>query len=641
MPARPHPGSRFVFDLARSQSGVEARVLAGSSLLFLSLLLVGCRDEAKPAMPTPGDTGLPSQDSAIPPEDSGAAPIDADGDGYPEGEDCDDSRADVNPGAEERCDPDDVDEDCDGLADEADPDLVDGQNWYQDIDGDGYGDAADPGIRACEEPSGLIEDDTDCDDAHAEVYPGAPEICEDGLVNDCAGAGGECGWSGSFTDADADAVFNDGSSFSVVRSVDGSGDLDGDGVPDLAMGTPTRDFAERDQGAIYVERGPISSGAHIPGGDRVLQGATSYAWLGVQIAVLGDVDGDGYDDLLAGANGQDLAAGSAWLIHGPISSGSVDSQGDAVLAGKGPNDALGTAVSRAGDLDGDGLPDLLVGASGAGEGGAGRGAVYLLSGLVSGEVTPALDSLATVAASDLGDAVGRGDNLGPVGDLNGDGVEDLALGNPYDETGGVQAGACYLFYGPISGTRLTDDADQLLVGPDLYSGLGSTVEGSFDLDGDGLDDLALSSPWESGSVNLGGAVYLIVGPATASGLGGAQTTIRGLESEVVVGSIAVGDTDGDGQVDLLLGSGTSLSNGSSSITAVGLGGAWLFRSPGAGTFDTTSADAAFTGGSSTFGLEVALLGDQDGNGTAELVIVDSPARTTRGDSMYLFRSPGF
>lgn len=115
-----------------------------------------------------------------------AAPIDADGDGYPAEEDCDDSDPQIHPGQTEVCNGG-VDDDCDGLADDADPDvsIQAGVTWWPDGDGDGFG--AGPAQLSCVLPSGGLYDDTDCDDTNAASYPGAPEIC-DGQDNNCQGS---------------------------------------------------------------------------------------------------------------------------------------------------------------------------------------------------------------------------------------------------------------------------------------------------------------------------------------------------------------------------------------------------------------------------------------------------------------------
>ncbi len=110
----------------------------------------------------------------------GSSAVDADGDGYYSSSDCDDDDADINPGASEVCDG--VDNDCDGSVDVGSPD---GDVYYADDDGDGYGDA-DNSAFLCEGTSGYVSDDTDCDDSDASINPGASEVC-DGEDNDCDG----------------------------------------------------------------------------------------------------------------------------------------------------------------------------------------------------------------------------------------------------------------------------------------------------------------------------------------------------------------------------------------------------------------------------------------------------------------------
>lgn len=106
-------------------------------------------------------------------------PADADGDGFNELVDCNDSDGAVNPEADEKCD--DVDNDCDGLIDERG--ATDAPIWYVDGDGDGFGDP-EVTLAACDAPDSYIDNSDDCDDAQGSVYPGADELC-DGLDNDC------------------------------------------------------------------------------------------------------------------------------------------------------------------------------------------------------------------------------------------------------------------------------------------------------------------------------------------------------------------------------------------------------------------------------------------------------------------------
>jgi len=149
-------------------------------LLFLAIL--GCRDKDR----SPIDTGtVPTDDTGT--EDTGTEDtdtdqpeVDADGDGSSEDVDCDDSRSDIHPGADEVCDS--ADNDCDG---EIDEDATDASTWYEDLDQDGYGDAFSS-VNTCALPVGFVSNSDDCDPLDPSAHPGGVEIC-DGVDNDCDG----------------------------------------------------------------------------------------------------------------------------------------------------------------------------------------------------------------------------------------------------------------------------------------------------------------------------------------------------------------------------------------------------------------------------------------------------------------------
>ncbi|MFO0000950.1 MAG: MopE-related protein, partial [bacterium] len=132
--------------------------------------------------------GAPETDCTDPADyncDGTVGYADADADGYPACVECDDASADVSPAAAEVCTRG-IDDDCDGLADDADPsvDLSTAAWYYEDADADGFGDASAP-LLACDAPAGFVADDTDCDDATATRFPGAPEVCNSGIDDDC------------------------------------------------------------------------------------------------------------------------------------------------------------------------------------------------------------------------------------------------------------------------------------------------------------------------------------------------------------------------------------------------------------------------------------------------------------------------
>ncbi len=207
--------------------------LRSLSLLALPLLLAACGDK--------DDSGEP------PTDDTGPATVDADGDGYSDAEDCDDTDPEVNPGAQERCNG--VDDDCDDSIDE--DDAVDAATWFMDQDGDGQGDAA-LSVTACVQPDNYVADPGDCNDYVDSIYLGAPEYCDE-LDNDCD----------SITDED-DAV--DAPSWYA--------DTDGDGYGDPASSPVTQ--CEQPSGQVEDATDCDDSDEDIhPGADEYCDGVDS------------------------------------------------------------------------------------------------------------------------------------------------------------------------------------------------------------------------------------------------------------------------------------------------------------------------------------------------------------------------------
>ncbi|HJN76727.1 MAG TPA: integrin alpha [Myxococcota bacterium] len=246
------------------------------------------------------------------------------------------------------------------------------------------------------------------------------------LLDDAGGSAEDASatWSGTGGDYA-------GSSLSV-------GDLTGDGGEDLAVGG----FAAgaNSVGRIWLVDG---SGGSLEDASDLVEGSVADGWLGMDSSV-GDVDGDGQDDLFAGAVGENAEAGAAYLFLGPIAGTVVSGDSDVRVYGEATFGYAGKSVAL-GDVDGDGLDDLAVAESDIDR-------VHLILG--PGDSGPLSGSDASISGA------GRFGFSLESEDLDRDGFADLAVGSTrFEETG-----AAFVFYGPFSGELTHEDADWTLLG---------------------------------------------------------------------------------------------------------------------------------------------------------------------------------
>jgi hypothetical protein len=554
----------------------------------------------------------------------------------------------VNPAATEVCDG--IDNDCSGVADGAD--AVDAATFYADVDRDGYGDPTNTQL-ACSAPSGYVADDTDCDDSNEDVYVGALEDCFDGVVNDCdaspADALWTCGFGPSESLADAEVkltgVAGNDQAGSAVAS---AGDVDGDGLPDLLVGAHYHDSPATDAGAVYLLTTVTAGTRSLSTAVATLTGDVTLDYAGDAIRAAGDIDGDGYDDFIAGVWGDDRAAngaGVAWLVYGPVASGTQALSSIGVgLTGELAGDSAGYTVAGPGDVSGDGVPDLLVGAVGEDTGGSLAGAVYLVLG------PPTAGSLSGAAQKFIGvDRGGRaGKALAGAGDLDGDGLADFAVGGPNVDGSDFDSGVVYLLLGaslPLDGTDISlSAADAVLNGVAADDLAGTSVAGPGDVDGDGLDDVLVGAPAEASVGVDGGAAYLLSGMPASGDLGSADATLYTATAGAHTGYAVAGagDVDADGLPDLLIGA-----YGESSVRSEA-GAAYLVLGPVAGAVSLADAVVTFGGEASSdyAGYSLAGAGDVDADGHDDLLIgalgEDSGAPSTGGSgAAYLFYGQGY
>ena len=389
-----------------------------------------------------------------------------------------------------------------------------------DVDGDGYDDllvgasGANPmaaggggaylfygpltGVLAAEEADAVVYGVYSEDQAGTSVH--AADVNDDGFddvlvgVESANGGGEDAGAVCVYLGPLAGAHGTDGADF-ILRGVTddevgssiSTGDLDGDGVVDLVVGSLTANGdAGVDTGVVYIAFGLLETGS-LADGER-WEGPEASGQAGI-VEVLGDVDGDGLDDLAIGAHWAEDDAGAVWVLSGADAgySGVLD---DAAVRLSGSGGELGAAVSSVGDVDGDGLADVLAGAPGA-KGEGEDGVAWLF---VANEPWASFHG-------DTGAEAGRSVDGGF--DVDADGEADLLVG------GWGNAGSTWLVLAPQPGTwDLADDADGRFDGV-VEGDQAGRASFAGDMDADGHDDVVVGAVNVATSAETTGAVYLL------------------------------------------------------------------------------------------------------------------------------------
>lgn len=336
--------------------------------------------------------------------------------------------------------------------------------------------------------------------------------------------------------------------------------------------------------------------------DQVLNGVQAGEAFGTGSATAGDVNGDGYSDLIVGMpdydNGALTNAGRVMVFHG--SPTGLSATPAWTMTGSTANARFGASVSTAGDVNGDGYSDIIIGAPGH----LSQGGAFVYHGSATG-------LSATVSWSVLGGETGSnfGACVALAGDVNGDGVSEVLVGAPLMNASGTDRGQVRCYAG-ATGTGLSAVALWTSSGTQSYAYFGFSIAGAGDVNGDGRSDVVVGEPNYDASAVDRGRIHVFHSNGTTLVLNG---TRDGSLSNILLGYAvsAAGDMNGDGYGDLLVGVPGYTS---------GRGRVMIFRGGPSG-IEATSSAVAFTGpaGSDRLGTTVALAGDVNGDGYADVV----------------------
>ena len=476
-------------------------------------------------------------------------------------------------------------------------------------------------------------------------------------------------------------------------SVSSAGDFNGDGYDDIIIGT--RDAEPngiRNSGSTYIVYGKVNGfDTNINLGNLAasdgfrIDGENKGDWSGWSVSSAGDFNGDGYDDIIIGAPNADPNGGddgSTYVVfgkadgsnglNGTIELSELDGSDGFRIDGENGGDWSGWSVSSAGDINGDGYDDIIIGAFGA-EPNRGNydqfykfynsGSTYVVFGKESGFSR-------TIELSELDgsdgfriDGENRGDwsgySVSSAGDINGDGYDDIIIGARHPDPNGPQSGSSYIVFGKEGGFNRTIELSELdgddgfrLVGENAGDYSGSSVSSAGDINGDGYDDIIIGAWGADPNGSSSGSSYIVFGKESGfnraielselNGRDGFRLDGENADDVSGVSVTSAGDFNGDGYDDIIIGAPDADPNGGPSGSSyVVFGKASSFNATinlsdiatGNGR-DGVRIDGANAGDRS--GYSVSSAGDVNDDGYDDIIIASPGSEDATGYSYVIY-----
>ncbi|MBA5249991.1 MAG: hypothetical protein FE834_10790, partial [Gammaproteobacteria bacterium] len=449
------------------------------------------------------------------------------------------------------------------------------------------------------------------------------------------------------------------------KSVSNAGDVNGDGLGDLLIGAWG---ANGNKGSSYVVFGKTDNpsinlselaNSNSTNGFAIVNNEITDGINGFAVSNAGDVNGDGLADIIIGAYNANLGdkdkVGKSYVVFGKADNAVVNlsaiiaGTGGYVIHGEATNDFSGYSVSSAGDVNGDGLSDLIVGAIGVN---TRAGKSYVVFGRENDSTAIHLSNIASGTGGFAINGETNGDSSGysvSAGDVNGDGLDDLIIGTRVADG---NKGKAYVVFGKVDGSTVdlntiaSGTGGFIVHGGETRDHTGNSVSYAGDVNGDGLDDLIIGASGVDFGGENAGASYVVFGKTNAKEVliddvinGSAGFVIRGNGANDRSGhSVAfAGDVNGDGLDDLIIGVETTHSNkaqghsyvvfGKTGVNAIELQNI----ANGTGGFVINGATAGDYSGDS-----VSYAGDVNGDGLDDLIVSAHGADEDKGKSYVVF-----